>query len=167
MLAHVFSDLEGLRIACEMERRGEAFYLRAAKLSKSAAARLLLEALAGEERAHFGEFQRLYERRLAACGGCEDPYDDETNAYLSAVAADVVFPGGLMAIRREGFDSPSAVLLYAIQSEKDSVLFYTELAEKARDAAAGEVFREIARQERQHMRRLQQKLMETEGEDKA
>ena len=33
---HTFSDLEGIRIAIEMERRGESFYRRAAKVSRSA-----------------------------------------------------------------------------------------------------------------------------------
>ena len=32
---HLFSDVEGLRIAVEMERRGEDFYRRAAKVSRS------------------------------------------------------------------------------------------------------------------------------------
>ena len=32
---HVFSDVEGLRIAVEMERRGEDFYRRAAKVSRA------------------------------------------------------------------------------------------------------------------------------------
>ena len=157
MLTHVFSDLEGLRIAGEMEKRGDAFYLRAAKLTHCETTRALLESLAEDERAHFAEFVRLYQRRRAMENASDDPYDDETNAYLSAIAADVVFPGGLMAIRHEGFDNPEAVLSYAIQSEKDSVLFYLELAQKARDACARDVFLEIAHQEQQHMRRLQRK----------
>jgi len=155
-MTHVFSDLEGLRIAGEMEKRGEAMYRRAARLTASDSAREMLLALAEDECRHFGEFERLYQRRLAD-GVQDDPYDDETNAYLSAVAADVVFPGGLMAMRREGFDTPDAVLCHAIQSEKDSVLFYMELALRAKDADARSVFLEIARQERRHMRRLQER----------
>ena len=34
-MQHVFSDVEGLRIAVEMERRGEDFYRRAARVSRA------------------------------------------------------------------------------------------------------------------------------------
>ena len=157
-MTHVFSHSEGLRIACEMEKRGEAFYRRAAKLTTSDAAHALLVSLAEDECRHLREFERLYQRCLAD-GNQNEPYDDETNAYLSAVAADIVFPGGLMAVRR-GFDSPDAVLEYAIQSEKDSVLFYTELAMRSRNADSRDIFSEIARQERHHMMRLQERRMQ-------
>lgn len=158
-MQHTFSDLEGLRIAVEMEKRGEAFYRRAARLSRSADTVALLNALADEECLHGQEFQALYDRVCAErpCG-CADDYDPETNAYLCAVAADIIFPGGLMALRQAGFENPQAVFLSAIASEKDSVLFYTELAMCARDAHAREVFTEIARQERRHMTRLQRQL---------
>jgi len=153
MAEHVFNDLEGLRIAAEMERRGEALYRRAALLTQNEAARNMLLSLAKDEVYHGAEFVRLYNERKAAQKEVRD-YDDETNTFLSALAADIVFPGGLMAMRKEGFEDISAVIDYAIQSEKDSVLFYTELAEHAADDEARNIFLEIAKQERQHMCRL-------------
>ena len=60
-MSHVFSDLEGLRIAVEMERRGEAFYRRAAKISKSPETVALLNQLMEDEKRHGAEFQRLYD----------------------------------------------------------------------------------------------------------
>ena len=156
---HVFSDVEGLRIAVEMERRGEDFYRRAARVSRTQETVDLLNSLADDETLHGREFQRLHDlacaRRDAACEEC---YDDETNAYLSAIAADIVFPGGLMALRQAGFENPRAVLTTAIASEKDSILFYTELAGRAKDAEARKVFEEITRQERGHLARLLNKL---------
>ena len=115
---HIFSDLEGIRIAIEMERRGEAFYRRAAKVSKSQDTVDLLLALAEDERHHQAEFERLL-RAETERGMTDKPYDDETNAYLTAIAADIVFPKGLMALKNEGFETPEAVLVYAINSEKD------------------------------------------------
>jgi rubrerythrin len=150
---HVFNDLEGLRIAAEMEKRGEAFYRNAARVSKRREVVEMLEALADDERRHLREFNRLYEQAQAT-RDVFAPYDDEANAYLSAIAADIVFPGGLMAMRKQGFDDISAVLDYAIQSEKDSILFYTELSRMSTDAAARDMFTEIARQERGHMQAL-------------
>ena len=162
---HVFSDLEGIRIAIEMERRGEDFYRRAARVSRADETVALLNALAEDERLHGREFQRLHDAAVARNDGSEKAYDDETNAYLSAIAADIVFPGGLMALRQTGFENPRAVLTTAIASEKDSILFYTELAAHARDGEARRVFEEITRQERGHLARLLNKLSALDSEN--
>ena len=162
---HVFSDVEGLRIAVEMERRGEDFYRRAAKVSRAPETVSLLNDLADDEVLHGREFQRLYDQACARRGGCDEAYDSETNAYLSAIAADIVFPGGLMALRQAGFEDPAAVLKAAIASEKDSILFYTELAACARDAQARGTFLEIARQERGHLALLLNRLAEVSGQE--
>lgn len=156
---HVFSDIEGLRIAVEMERRGEDFYRRAARVSRVQETVAMLNMLADDERLHGREFQRLHDLAVARKDEAgEAAYDDETNAYLSAIAAEVVFPGGLMALRQAGFENPRAVLTTAIASEKDSILFYTELAARAKNAEAAAVFEEITRQERGHLARLLNKL---------
>ena len=154
---HIFSDLEGIRIAIEMERRGESFYRRAAKVSRSAETIAMLNSLAADEQRHQAEFERLYKAESEA-GMSEKAYDDETNAYLTAIAAEVVFPKGLMGLKAEGFENPQAVLNHAISSEKDSILFYTEMQERTQDEHARAVFAEIARQERGHMFRLQRQL---------
>ena len=158
-MEHQFTDVEGLRIAVEMEKRGEAFYRRAAKISRSGPVVRLLTALADEELQHGQEFQALLDRAcIQRPCGCDDLYDPETSAYLSAVAADIIFPGGLMAFRQTGFEDRRAVFCAAIDSEKDSVLFYTELARCARDPGTRSVFSDIAAQERRHMARLQRGL---------
>ena len=154
---HVFSDLEGIRIAIEMERRGESFYRHAARMSRTPETVELLEALARDEHMHRNEFERLYAAESNG-GLSDDAYDDETNAYLTAIAAEVVFPQGLVGLREEGFENPVGVLRSAISSEKDSILFYTELLGHTLDPHAREVFWEIARQERGHLFRLQKQL---------
>lgn len=160
MQIHSFNDAEGLRIAVEIEKRGEAFYRKAAKLSYNADTVRILEQLASDEAAHKREFEKLLERASVS----DEMYDEETSAYLSAIAADVVFPEGLMALRRAGFSSPEGALLEAIQSEKDSILFYTELAEHAMDPESKRMFREIIMQERRHLHVLQIRLEETTAE---
>lgn len=163
-MKRIFSDLEGLRIAVEMERRGEDFYRRAAKVSRSEEMVSLLNSLANDEIRHGQEFQKLAEAALSE--NCADEaYDDETSAVLTAIAADIAFPGGLMALRRTGFDDPVAVLAGAIQSEKDSILFYTELAGCARSERHRAIFVEIARQERGHLARLLGRLNALQTDD--
>lgn len=160
MQVHSFNDTEGLRIAAEIEKRGEMFYRKAAKLSDNVKTVRILEQLASDEAVHRREFEKLTENASVS----DEMYDEETNAYLSAIAADIVFPEGLMALRRVGFSSPEGALLEAIQSEKDSILFYTELAEHAYDAEARRMFREIIMQERRHLNILQNRLEETTAE---
>jgi len=156
-MLHVFSDLEGIRIAAEMERRGESFYRRAARVSKSEATVNMLLSLARDEQMHRAEFERLYAEEEAN-GMSKKAYDDETNAYLTAIAAEVVFPKGLVGLVDSGFEDPVAVLRYAIASEKDSIMFYSELHNHASDDHAKDVFSEITRQERAHLYRLQRQL---------
>ena len=85
-------------------------------------------------------------------------YDQEANAYLNAIAADVVFSDGLMALRTTGFETPEGAIMEAIRSEKDSVMFYSELAERASDKEAQDIFAEIIFQEKAHLRTLQLRL---------
>jgi rubrerythrin len=159
-MSHQFSDLEGLRIAVEMERRGVEFYRRAARLTKSEGIAGMLEELAAEEEGHQRDFSILLEEqcagRYAEAAVC---YSGETSAYLSAVAADVVFSGGLMEVgRRGGFDSLEAILTTAIDSEKNSILFYSELRELTKDERTRSAFGSVIAQEKVHLARLQQQL---------
>ncbi len=161
MESHAFSDLEGLRIAVEMERRGVEFYHRAARLTKSESIVAMLEELAAEEEGHQRDFSKLMEDqcagRYAEAAVC---YAGETSAYLSAIAADIVFPGGLMEVgRRGGFDSLPAILTTAIDSEKNSILFYSELRDLTGDEGAKSAFGSVIAQEKVHLARLQQQLI--------
>ncbi len=56
-----------------------------------------------------------------------------------------------MSLKETGFDSPVGVLQTAIASEKDSILFYMELAGRAKDQETRASYEEIARQERGHL----------------
>lgn len=156
-----FDDHQAISIAIEMERRGEEFYTKAARVSKNEEAVELLEKLAGDERCHMADFQRLADR---ICGGECGPYDAETGAFLTAVAADIVFPGGLMELIPDGgLNSQEAVLRYAIRSEKDSILFYSEMTCHALNENAREIFEEILKAERGHLARLVLLLEKTKG----
>jgi rubrerythrin len=159
-MSHQFSDLEGLRIAMEMERRGYEFYRRAARLTKSECIVQMLEELAIEEEGHERDFAKLLEDqcagRFAEASVC---YSGETSTYLSAIAADIVFPGGLMEVgRRGGFDNLAAILTTAIDSEKNAILFYSELRDLTKDEGARQAFGSVIAQEKVHLARLQEQL---------
>lgn len=158
MQTHIFNDLEGIRIAVEMERRGRDFYGAAARLSHGEEMKALLNALRLEEDAHMGQFQRLYERERARASGGQ-VYSAETSAYLTAVAADVVFSEGLVAVGvKGGFQEPQVMLAEGIRSEQQSIDFYRALSEAARDERTAAIFREILEQEQMHLERLKNQL---------
>lgn len=151
-----FGDLEGLRIAAEMEKRGGEFYRLAARVSRSQETRDLLTSLAADEAVHLREFQRLYEK---AERENRAPYAPERAAYLSAMAAEIAFPEGIVGAA-DKLGSPKAILEHAIQSEQDSIRFYTELTKTTGCAPMASVFEDIIRQETGHLHRLQKMLSE-------
>lgn len=157
MQAADFGDLDGLRMAAEMEKRGGAFYTLASRVSRSKSTRDLLTALAADEAVHLQEFTLLYEKEAAR--GEVRRYPAETGAYLAALAADVAFPKGVVGLK-DGVDNPRAILNAAIASEEDSIRFYTEMARATDCEQTRRVFNDIIRQEDGHLHRLQKMLSE-------
>ncbi|MBQ2957741.1 MAG: ferritin family protein [Clostridia bacterium] len=151
-----FGDLEGLRIAAEMEKRGGEFYRLAARVSRRQEAKDLLTSLAADEAVHLREFQRLYEK---ASQENRKPYEAERGAYLSALAAEIAFPEGVVGAA-DKLGSPEAILKHAIKSEEDSIRFYTGLTQATGCAPMASVFEDIIRQETGHLHRLQKMLSE-------
>ena len=151
-----FGDLEGLRIAAEMEKRGGEFYRLAARVSRVQETKDLLTSLAADEAVHLREFQRLYEK---AEQEKRASYVPERAAYLAAMAAEIAFPEGVVGAA-DKLGSPKAILEHAIQSEQDSIRFYTELTKASDCAPMVSVFEDIIRQETGHLHRLQKMLSE-------
>ncbi|MEF9895827.1 MAG: ferritin family protein [Clostridia bacterium] len=161
-----FNDLEGLRIAVEMEKRGADLYRHAVRISKSPKAARVLAQLEADEREHQRNFSLLHEAQLARYEGDAGIvwYDGESSAFLSAMAAEVVFSDGLVGMaRKAGFDEPTEIVRYAAQTEKDSILFYDAILAQTGDPEAHRVFSEIIRQEKEHLQKLTQLLMEEEA----
>lgn len=149
-----FNDLEGIRIAVEMERRGRDFYEMAARMAKNDPMAELLRKLKSEEIVHMQQFGRLYEREESR-SEAKRAYSRETSAYLTALAADIVFSEGLVPVGvKGGFENPDVMLQEAIGSEQDSIDFYSTLARETADPRAKEIFEEIIAQEQSHQERL-------------
>ena len=156
-----FSELEGLQIAAEIERRGGELYRRAARVNQNPKTQQALVQLAREEEVHEREFLRLASQLRAARGDAEPPEDELTPAFLSATAADIAFSGGLMElVPGRGFEDPAAVLRYAIESEQNSIAFYRTISEQVRTEEQRLVFQEIIRQEKNHLDQLKKMLDE-------
>ncbi len=162
MAIHQFSDREALRIAAQIERKGERFYRMAQGVAKEGPAYNLMEMLRQQEEAHAQRFEAMLERLCAQDEEDEEGYDMEANAFLSAIASEVVFPGGVLAsLMNRQLETVRDVLMHAIGSEKDSILFYMEMLMETKDASFASVFREIINEEKRHLCDLQRLLEKT------
>ena len=160
MVVHEFSDCEALRIAAEIERKGERFYRMAMGVTRGGKAHALMEMLRAQEEAHAARFEQMLSE--VEDEGEEESYDAEANAFLSAVAAEVVFPGGVLAsLMNRRLETVRDVLLYAIGSEKDSLLFYMEMLLKTRNEGYKRTLEGIIEEEKKHLSDLQQLLEAT------
>ncbi|MFY9176705.1 MAG: ferritin family protein [Caldicoprobacterales bacterium] len=164
-----FNDLEALKIAMDIERRGEKFYTAAAnKLDGDEIKKILMD-LAAQEKEHEKTFKVLYREAASQ----EDKFDDtylfnpEVSAYLSAMVETAVFPSDeeLDGIIRNINDAEDALML-GIQAEKDSILFYTEMIIYSKLVEAKDAFRKLLNEEKKHLIDLQKKLQEIRGNQK-
>ena len=158
-----FNELEAIRMAVQIEERGEAFYLQARELAPNQETRQMFEELAKQEQDHAATFQQIYNELLQYKQGFDDMYlyEPEVAAYLQAMAESSVFPTDerLKEVMGSMKDITKALEL-GIQAEKDSILFYTEMIINARYVEAKNAFRRLLKEEKKHLIDLQTRLNE-------
>ena len=136
---------EALQIACEMEKRAVRMYQRGQMLFPH-----LKEHLAQyeqEEQSHLRCFKQM--------GDTLAPAGSEDQVLLSAYAAQVIFPGGLMeASREKAFEDLASFLRYAADQEAEAIRTYQAFAEKCQEAEARDMFMAIAHEEEGHYQAL-------------
>lgn len=155
------NELEALRIAVEIEENGYEFYTKAIERVSDMEAKGLFQRLAREEKAHAARFQAIYDKYLAdnPTGSDEYIYDPEVSSYLKAISMSAVFPpAGEIDDVIEQITDLYDVLDLALQVEKDSILYYSELAVHAKNPAAKSAFSALISEERKHVIDIQRLL---------
>lgn len=139
---------EALFIACEMEKNAIQLYRRALMLVEAQGREGeplygYLRGALGDEENHLLQFGALYQ-------GLDE--STERMLTLGAVAGELLFRGGLMAVVREGGlnDVPSLLRL-ACESERKAVEAYEGFARQCESAEARQALEAIAREERKHL----------------
>lgn len=153
----MFNDLEGLRIAVDIETRGQEFYRQAASYAKTAEHQDLFEALMNEESQHRKTFMKIYNQVKEHKDAVNDDYlfDVDTSRYLTILAESHVFPDVSKSSHKIAeLDTTAAILAVAIQAEKDSILFYDELARQAKFDEARTIFELLKKEEQGHVVKL-------------
>jgi rubrerythrin len=147
-----FSGSELINIAIGIEGRGIVFYDVMAKSTQKEAAREVFNYLADMERGHIETFKAM----LEGADKFQIPADEsgQYTAYLRALVESAVFSDDLVTSEMAAqAESDAAALELAIQSEKDSILFYYEMKELMPQRAQATVDNIIA-EEKSHLRQL-------------
>lgn len=155
-----FSPGDVFEIAIEIEGNGARFYRTAANAAHDPATSALLLELAGMESDHEVTFIQL-KADLVDEKDQAEWYDqgDEACRYLQTFASGQVFD-----LRREHALAPDAatadVLAFAMDRERDSILFYLGIKEWVPAALAGGRIEKIITEEMRHMAQLNVRRME-------
>ena len=147
----VRNEGQALCVAVEMEKRAIRVYERALMLASDAAVIAGIEEILSDEREHLRRFSEMK---------AEYPVTpDEEKLLISSMAAEVLFTGGVMEMKREqALTTLQGLYAYAAESEADAVRTYAEFAQKCDDSAVREAFMEIVREESTHLVELKARL---------
>ncbi|MEE9615094.1 MAG: ferritin family protein [Thermodesulfobacteriota bacterium] len=159
-----FSAQEILEMAVDIEENGEKFYTAASDAATNPSLKELFTFLAEEEKRHVKFFTSLKKDASdAALPGAFDPYPEEASLYLKALADSKVFTapeeGGGFA---KAAENETTALSYAIDMEKESLLFYFELQNAIREKDR-KTLGEIINEEKEHLKKLTGMKMELSG----
>lgn len=155
----LLNELDGLQVAIEIEKRGHEFYQQAYDQAQKDEHKELFLLLRDEETHHLEKFQKVFNKVQTTKTECEIPFEAETAAYLSTLAADPVFPKVEDASNEiSKLKTIDAILAVAMQAEKDSILLYDELADKSKSDEARKVFAALKAEEQQHVVKLREMI---------
>ncbi len=157
----LFSDLEGLRIAMEIEARGREFYQKAYDKAGKPEHKDLFILLKDEETHHLETFTNMFNKVKENKEAHSEEYlfDPETSRYLTVLVEDHIFPKKEKAAAKiDELLTIEAILTAAIQAEKDSILFYDELAINSKFPDAKKIFLALKAEEQAHVVKLREML---------
>ena len=147
----VKNECQALCIAVEMERRAIRVYERALMLAQDAQVRAGIEEILADERRHLQRFSAMRE--------CHMVDEAEERLLISSMAAEVLFSGGVMEMKREqALTTLVGLYRYAAESEAGAVETYGTFASKCQDERVQETFMAIVREESEHLTALMEKL---------
>ena len=140
----VRNEGQALCVAVEMERRAIRVYERALMLAKDQQVIDGIEEILSDEREHLKRFSEMR---------TEHPVpEDEEKLLISSMAAEVLFTGGVMEMKREqALTTLKGLYRYAADSEAGAVETYGSFAAKCEDMRVHDVFMAIVREESEHL----------------
>ena len=159
-MQYAFNAAEVFDVAIQIELNGVAFYRKAAQYASDEAFRKELLDLGEMEQEHVARFTELKRDLIGEHGDAEwfDP-DGEAARYLEAFAAGNVFNVTDDASKALT-EQPSArdILNFAIERERDSIMFYVGIKELVPKKLGRDKIEAIIKEEMGHIVLLNRKL---------
>ena len=147
-----FSGNDLVEAAVQMERNGLKFYTAAADAVANDRAKDLLRQLADDEVQHLRTFEQLL--RSVGLAQMHESYPGEYEDYLKAhVDMQVFTQARLQQLLAQKTMSERDALQFGIDSEKDAILYYTEMIRYV-PSADQKTIEGIIGEERRHLTQL-------------
>ena len=144
--------VDALMLAIERERGARALYIDAARRASDSDGQRMFTWLAGEEQRHITalklQLESLLENDKWLEPGSTIPRTERTE---SAPASEAIYTHGVDT-------DEEGILLQAMESEEESILFYKEAEESTPDLGGKSMFRLLSEEERGHLALLQAEL---------
>ncbi|SHN65451.1 ferritin-like domain-containing protein [Desulfovibrio litoralis] len=152
-MANFFKASEIANTACEIERKGQEFYRKAAEAANDEESRKFFAFFSVEETRHEKIFQDMVKR----LGGVELPTDSNDEEYAlyikSLVDSHSIFDSETLAsLEAEQLDVKKAVRK-AMSFEKDTIVFFVEMKRLVPESEQ-KFIDECIEEERKHLRML-------------
>jgi rubrerythrin len=153
-------EKEAVKKAALLEENGFKFYTLLAENTADEKARAVFKQLAGEETRHL----KLIESRFFPEAGYGEQITDEElaiEAYIEKTGGADIFTKRIDvdALVRL-IDHPRKALIVALDTERHSVEFFDNLSQKAGTEEARTIYKELADEERSHVRHIEVLLAE-------
>ena len=155
----MFSAREVFDIAVQVERNGAAFYGQAADSVQECALKGLFKQLAEMEAGHARAFIEMKDRLLSPGGETWFDSAGEAAGYLQVIAGSRLFAVGASVTEiLSGLATERDIIEFAIDRERESILFYTGMTKIVNEAADREAIDDIIGQEMQHVTLLTRRI---------
>lgn len=146
-----FNVLEITKIAMDMEKEGQEFYRNAAALVNDEKTGSIFILLAEQEKRHAELFFDLH-KMLSEMNDLSDEYlyDENVSLYMKALVENKVFKQNELD-RIKSMSSMKDALSIGINSEKSSILFYSEIIRNTKSTEVLGVLSLILDEEKKHL----------------
>ncbi len=148
-----YNTFEILQIAERIERNGAEFYRRGAGLVESERVRRMFYKLAEWEERHeklFGQMRKEFGKQMSELENFNPSiYMRCDPRMIEGLAMSVIRPESAHALT--GKESAKEILERAVEIEEDTLVFYEELKEKARDLSGVYKIGDIIKEEKRHI----------------
>jgi rubrerythrin len=154
-----FNDLTGLQIAIHIETQGQEFYRQAYEHAANPDHKELFLLLMNDEIHHRQAFQTILSevKTFPQIIATDSYFDKATAEHLNALANSHIFPVGTEAAQVvDDFKNIETILKTAMQAEKDSVEFYSQLAKHAKFPEVQTICAKFVKEEETHVAKLKE-----------